>query len=44
MVRFFKIMVFLLVTGFSAIVGYAYFGDLAPNQVEINQPVEFDVD
>ncbi len=38
--RLFKLLLFLIVTGIFAIVGYAYFGDLTPNRIEVNQPVD----
>ncbi len=40
--RLLKLLVFLIVMGIVAIVGYAYFGELSPNRVEVNQPVELD--
>ena len=40
--RLFKLLVFLIVMGIAAIIGYAYFGDLSPNRVEVNQPVVLD--
>jgi len=35
-------VLFLIVMGIAAIVGYAYFGELSPNRIEVNQPVELD--
>lgn len=40
--RLFKLLLFLIIVGILAIIGYAYFGDLSPNRVEVNQPVELD--
>jgi hypothetical protein len=40
--RLLKLLVFLIVMGIAAIVGYAYLGELSPNRVEVNQPVELD--
>lgn len=40
--RLLKLLIFLIVMSIFAIIGYAYFGDLSPNRVEVNQPVELD--
>lgn len=40
--RLFKLLLFLIVLGILGIIGYAYFGDLAPSRVEVNMPVELD--
>jgi hypothetical protein len=40
--RLFKALFFLLVIGVIAIIGYAYVGDLSPNRVEVNEPVQLD--
>jgi len=40
--RLLKLLVFLIVMGIAAIIGYAYLGDLTPNRIEVNQPVELD--
>lgn len=40
--RLFKLLVFLIVIGIVAFIGYAYLGDLAPNRVEVSEPVELD--
>lgn len=40
--RFFKIMFFLIVLGALGLVGYAYLGDLSPEQGGVSEPVEFD--
>lgn len=34
-----KLIVFLLVIGALAVVGYGYLGDLSPEQSEVSQPV-----
>lgn len=40
--RLFKLLVILILLGILGIIGYAYFGDLSPSRVEVNQPVELD--
>lgn len=40
--RLLKFLFFLIVLGGIGLVGYAYLGDLSPEQEEINQPVELD--
>jgi len=40
--RLLKFLVFPIVMGIAAIIGYAYLGDLSPNRIEVNQPVELD--
>ncbi len=42
--RLLKTIVFLLVLGILAFVGYAYIGDLSPEVVEVNQPVTLNVE
>lgn len=42
MKRLFKLVFFLIVVGIIAVIGNAYLGDLSPNRVEVNQPVELD--
>ncbi len=42
--RIFKVLLFLLVIGFIALVGFAYLGDLSPNQTEQRDPVTLNVD
>jgi len=42
--RVFKVLLFLLVLGFVALVGYAYLGDLSPNQSEVREPLQLNVD
>jgi hypothetical protein len=43
MARLFKALIFLAVIGFLGLVGFAYLGDLAPDQTEVRQPVQLDV-
>lgn len=40
MFRVLKVLVFLCLIGFLALVGYAYLGDLSPETEEIRIPVE----
>lgn len=40
--RLVKLMLLLAVLGFLGLVGYAYFGDLSPQQREVTQPVTLD--
>ncbi|MEL6644029.1 MAG: hypothetical protein AAFQ79_08850 [Pseudomonadota bacterium] len=40
--RFWKFLLFLIILGILAFVGYAYFGDLSPDQEDISTPVEID--
>ena len=42
--RIIKLLLFLLVIGFVGLIGYAYLGDLAPNQSESREPVTLDVE
>lgn len=42
--RIFGVLLFLLVLGFVGLTGYAYLGDLSPEQVEIRKPITIDVD
>ena len=39
-----KLVLFLLIAGFVGVAGFAYFGDLGPNQSEQSQPVLLNVD
>lgn len=41
--RILKVLLFLVVMVFVSLVGYAYFGDLSPNQTETRRPVSLDV-
>lgn len=38
----FKLLLFLLVLGGIGLVGYAYLGDLTPEQTDVTQPVILD--
>ncbi len=42
--RIFKVLLFFLVMGFVGLTGYAYFGNLSPDQTELREPVKLDVD
>lgn len=42
--RVFKVLLFLLVLGFIGLTGYAYLGDLSPEQSEMREPVTLNVD
>jgi len=42
--RIFKVILFLLVLGFIGLTGYAYLGDLSPQQSETREPVTLNVD
>ncbi len=42
MARLFKVLLVLVVLGFLGLTGYAYLGDLAPERVEVIQPVTLD--
>ncbi|MGG7644616.1 hypothetical protein ACQ5SP_07360 [Rhodovulum sp. YNF3179] len=42
--RVLKLVFFLIVIGFVALVGFAYLGDMAPDRQEVNEPVTLDVD
>jgi hypothetical protein len=42
--RIFKTLVFLILVGICAVIGFAYLGDLQPDRVEVNQPIELNVD
>lgn len=42
--RLLKFIVFLLLLGIFAFVGYAYIGDLSPDVIEVNQPVTLDAE
>jgi hypothetical protein len=40
--RLFKVLLVLLVMAFVALAGFAYLGDLAPERVEVQEPVTLD--
>jgi len=42
--KVFKLLLFLAVSGFVGLVGFAYLGDLTPDQTELRAPVTLDVD
>jgi predicted negative regulator of RcsB-dependent stress response len=42
MIRILKVLVVLAVLGFVALAGYAYFGDLSPEETEVTVPVTLD--
>lgn len=42
--RLLKLVIFLAIVGFVALVGYAYLGDLSPTQGEITNPVTLNAD
>ncbi|WP_099823206.1 hypothetical protein [Oceaniglobus indicus] len=42
--RILKLLVFLAVVGFAALSGYAYLGDLGPEQGEVVVPVTLNAD
>ncbi len=44
MLRILKLLVILVVLGFVGLTGYAYLGDLSPNQQDVRQPVKLDVE
>ncbi|MDD9976350.1 MAG: hypothetical protein OXQ30_01260 [Boseongicola sp.] len=41
MLRFLKLLFVLFVLIAAAVVGYAYLGDLRPEQTDVSEPVEF---
>lgn len=42
--RLFMALVFLIILGFIGLVGFAYLGDLSPQERDVSQPVAIDVD
>lgn len=42
--RIFKLLLFLVVLGAVTLVGYAYLGDLSPDQSDMSEPVKLDVE
>ncbi|MDT0683950.1 hypothetical protein RM543_14765 [Roseicyclus sp. F158] len=42
--RLIKLLFFLAVIGAIGLVGFAYFGDLTPQQQDVTEPVTLDVD
>ncbi|WP_413873497.1 hypothetical protein [Albidovulum sp.] len=41
--RILKLLFLLAVLGFAGLAGYAYLGDMAPEQSEVRTPVQLDV-
>ncbi|TCM83415.1 hypothetical protein [Rhodovulum steppense] len=44
MLRLLKVLVFLVVVGFVGLVGFAYLGDLTPDQTVVSESLTLDVD
>lgn len=44
MVRLLKALFFLVIVGFIGLVGFAYLGDLTPEQTEVSESLTLDVD
>ncbi|MGC9420766.1 MAG: hypothetical protein ACP5EN_17510 [Rhodovulum sp.] len=44
MVRLLKALIFLVIVGFIGLVGFAYLGDMTPEQAEVNESLTLDVD
>lgn len=42
--RIFKVLLLLFAVAMAGLTGFAYFGDLSPEQSEIRKPVQLDVD
>ncbi|WP_268874355.1 hypothetical protein [Tropicimonas marinistellae] len=42
--RLLKLLLYLVILGAVALVGYAYLADLSPDQVRVSEPVTLDVD
>lgn len=40
--RLFKLLFFLIVLGALGVLGFAYLGDLSPEQNDVSEPVELD--
>ncbi len=40
--RLLKLLFFLVLIGVLALIGYAYLGDLSPEQSDVSEPVELD--
>ena len=41
---FLKLVLFLVIVGALGLVGYAYLGDLRPNQTDVSEPVNLNAD
>ena len=44
MLRFLKVILVLVVLIASAVIGFAYLGDLSPEQQDVSQPVTLDAE
>ncbi|TCP42172.1 hypothetical protein [Rhodovulum marinum] len=44
MVRLLKALIFLVIVGFIGLVGFAYLGDMTPQQAEVKESRTLDVD
>ena len=42
MFRLFKLLFYLAIMAAAAVVGYAYIGDLSPEQSDVSEPVQLD--
>lgn len=42
--RIFKVLLLLVAVAIAGLTGFAYLGDLSPEQTEIREPVQLDVD
>lgn len=42
--RLLKFLIFLLIVGFAGLVGFAYLGDISPEQSDVTQPIDLDAD
>lgn len=40
--RLLKILAFLIIVAGLGLVGYAYFGNLSPEQAQVSEPIELD--
>lgn len=40
--RLLKLLLFLIVVGSAGLIGFAYFGNLDPEQQDVSQPVDLD--
>ena len=44
MARLFKFLIYLILIAFAGLVGYAYLGDFQPDQSDLRQPVELQIE
>ncbi len=42
--RLFKFLIFLILLGVLGVIGFAYLGDLSPDQDEVSEPVELNAE